>query len=71
VGTDHLRIIAAGEDGRSFKGIAFRAADTEMAQTLIHRSHGRRFHLAGRVKIDDWGPRPQAELHLEDAAFAD
>jgi single-stranded-DNA-specific exonuclease len=71
VGKDHLRIIAAGEDGRSFKGIAFRAADTELAQTLIHRSHGRRFHLAGRVKIDDWGPRPQAELHLEDAAFAD
>ncbi|MDA9918437.1 single-stranded-DNA-specific exonuclease RecJ [Erythrobacter sp.] len=71
VGKDHLRIIAAGEDGRSFKCIAFRAAETEMAQTLIHRSKGRRFHLAGRVKIDDWGPRPAAELHLEDAAFAD
>ncbi|MCK0128514.1 single-stranded-DNA-specific exonuclease RecJ [Erythrobacter sp. F6033] len=71
VGKDHLRIIASGEDGRSFKGIAFRAAETEMAQTLLHRSKGRRFHLAGRVKIDDWGPRPAAELHLEDAAFAD
>ncbi|TRD09967.1 single-stranded-DNA-specific exonuclease RecJ [Erythrobacter insulae] len=71
VGKDHLRIIAAGEDGRSFKGIAFRAAETEMAQTLLHRSKGRRFNLAGRVKIDDWGPRPAAELHLEDAAFAD
>ncbi|MBV7267208.1 single-stranded-DNA-specific exonuclease RecJ [Erythrobacter ani] len=71
VGTDHLRIIASGDDGRSFKGIAFRAAETEMAQTLLHRSKGRRFHLAGRVKIDDWGPRPAAELHLEDAAFAD
>ena len=68
---DHLRIIAAGDDGRSFKGIAFRAAETEMAQTLLHRSKGRRFHLAGRVKIDDWGPRPAAELHLEDAAFAE
>ncbi len=71
VGKDHLRVIAAGEDGRSLKGIAFRAAETEMAQTLIHRSAGRRFHLAGRAKIDDWGTRPQAELHLEDAAFAD
>ena len=71
VGKDHLRIIAAGDDGRSFKGIAFRAGETEMAQTLLHRSKGRRFHLAGRVKIDDWGPRPAAELHLEDAAFAE
>ena len=71
VGKDHLRIIASGNDGRSFKAIAFRAAETEMAQTLLHRSKGRKFHLAGRVKIDDWGPRPAAELHLEDAAFAE
>ena len=71
VGKDHLRLIASGADQRSFKAIAFRAAETEMAQTLLHRSQGRKFHLAGRVKIDDWGPRPAAELHLEDAAFAD
>ena len=71
VGKDHLRVIAGGRDGRSFKSIAFRAAETEMAQTILHRSAGRTFHFAGRVKIDDWGPRPAAELHLEDAAFAD
>ena len=71
VGKDHLRVIAAGDDGRSFKAIAFRAAETEMAQTLLHRSQGRKFYFAGRAKIDDWGPRRQAELHLEDAAFAD
>jgi single-stranded-DNA-specific exonuclease len=71
VGQNHLRVIAGGNDGRSFKAIAFRAADSELGQTLLHRSQGRRFHLAGRVKIDDWGSRPAAELHLEDAAFAD
>jgi single-stranded-DNA-specific exonuclease len=71
VGKDHLRLIASGQDGRSFKAIAFRAAETEMAQTLLHRHQGRRFHLAGRVRLDDWGPRPAAELQLEDAAFAD
>jgi len=71
VGKDHLRLIVSGNDGKSFKAIAFRAAETEMAQTLLHRSEGRRFHLAGRVKLDDWGNRPAAELHLEDAAFAD
>jgi single-stranded-DNA-specific exonuclease len=71
VGKDHLRVIASGQDGKSFKAIAFRAAETEMAQTLLHRSTARLFHLAGRVKIDDWGSRPAAELHLEDAAFAD
>lgn len=70
VGTDHVRIIAAGDDGRSFKGIAFRAAESELGQALLHGAQGRRLWLAGRVKIDDWGSRPTAELHLEDAAWA-
>lgn len=71
VGTGHVRIIASGEDGRSFKGIAFRAAESALGQTLLHGARGRRLWLAGRAKIDDWGSRPQAELHLEDAAWAD
>lgn len=71
VGTDHVRLIASGDDGKSFKGIAFRSAESDMGQALLHASRGRRLWLAGRVKIDDWGSRPQAELHLEDAAFAD
>ena len=71
VGTGHVRLIAAGEDGRSFKGIAFRAADSVLGQTLLNASRGRRLWLAGRVKLDDWGAAPAAELHLEDAAFAD
>lgn len=71
VGTDHLRLIAAGQDGRSLKAIAFRAADSAMGQSILHGAKGRRLWLAGRAKIDDWGARPAAELHLEDAAWAD
>lgn len=70
VGTDHLRLIVAGEDGARFKAIAFRAADTELGQTLLN-ARGRKLWLAGRAKRDDWGSRPAAELHLEDAAWAD
>ncbi len=70
VGTDHLRLIAGGRDGRSFKAIAFRAADTLLGQTLLHGAKGKQLWLAGRVKLDDWGSRPAAELHLEDAAWA-
>lgn len=71
VGNDHLRLIAAGQDGARFKAIAFRAASTPMGQSLLHGAKGRRLWLAGRAKIDDWGSRPSAELHLEDAAWAD
>jgi single-stranded-DNA-specific exonuclease len=71
VGTDHVRLIAAGQDGKNFKAIAFRAANSDMGQALLHGSRGRSLWLAGRAKIDDWASRPQAELHLEDAAWAD
>jgi single-stranded-DNA-specific exonuclease len=68
VGTDHVRVIVAGEDGRSLKAVAFRHAETELGQTLLHSDPGRRFWLAGRAKIDDWGARPAVELHIEDMA---
>jgi single-stranded-DNA-specific exonuclease len=71
VGSDHVRLIASGQDGASFKAIAFRAAETALGQALLHGAAGRRLWLAGRARIDDWGSRPQAELHLEDAAWAD
>ncbi len=71
VGSDHVRIIASGDDGARFKAIAFRAAESEMGQALLHGTQGRRLWLAGRAKIDDWASRPQAELHVEDAAWAD
>jgi single-stranded-DNA-specific exonuclease len=71
VGNDHLRLIAGGQDGRSFKAIAFRAAQSEMGQALLHGAQGRKLWLAGRARIDDWGSRPAAELHLDDAAWAD
>ena len=71
VGTNHLRMIVGGIDGGSFKAIAFRTVETEMGQALLHGSKGRRFWLAGRPKLDDWGSRPAAELHVEDAAWAD
>ncbi|MCJ2187366.1 single-stranded-DNA-specific exonuclease RecJ [Novosphingobium beihaiensis] len=71
VGADHVRLIVGGQDGSRFKAMAFRSAETEMGQTLLHAAQGRRLWLAGRAKIDDWGSRPAAELHLDDAAFAD
>ncbi len=71
VGTDHVRLIVRGDDGASFKAIAFRAASSDMGQTLLHATHHRKLWLAGRARIDDWSSRPAAELHVDDAAFAD
>ena len=68
VGNGHVRVIAAGADGARVKAIAFRSADTEWGQALLSARGDVQFWLAGRVKIDDWGPTPAAEMHIEDAA---
>ena len=71
VGNGHVRAIVSGDDGKGFKGVAFRAADDALGQALLGAPPHRRLWLAGRIKRDDWGNRPAAELHIEDAAWAD
>jgi single-stranded-DNA-specific exonuclease len=70
VGNGHVRGIACGEDGKSFKWIAFRSADTELGQALLASPPDKRWWLAGTVKRDEWNGGNAAEMHLEDAAVA-
>ena len=71
VGKDHVRAIMAGDDGRSLKCVAFRQGETELGQAILNAPKDRRLWVAGRAKIDDWGSRPAAELHIDDAAWVD
>jgi single-stranded-DNA-specific exonuclease len=70
VGNGHVRGIASGADGASFKWIAFRAADTLLGAALLAMPGDRRLWLAGTVHRDSWNGGSAAELHLEDAALA-
>ncbi|MGL5838698.1 MAG: single-stranded-DNA-specific exonuclease RecJ [Sphingorhabdus sp.] len=70
VGKDHVRAIMAGDDGASFKAMAFRQGESVLGQRLLHGDRGQKYWLAGRAKIDDWGSTPKAELHIDDIAFA-
>jgi single-stranded-DNA-specific exonuclease len=71
VGSGHLRLIVAGDDGRRIKAIAFRMADSALGEAMLAAPPGRRLWIAGRVKRDEWGDRIGAEMHLDDAAWAD
>jgi single-stranded-DNA-specific exonuclease len=71
VGNGHVRAIVAGDCGRSLKAVAFRHAETALGQALLGAAGHRRLWLAGRARLDDWGARPAAELHVDDAAWAD
>jgi single-stranded-DNA-specific exonuclease len=71
VGNGHVRVIASGDDGRSLKAVAFRQAETALGAALLGAPPHRRLWLAGRARIDDWGSRKAAELHIDDAAWAE
>ncbi|MEO6361563.1 MAG: single-stranded-DNA-specific exonuclease RecJ [Sphingomicrobium sp.] len=70
VGDGHVRGIACGDDGKSFKWIAFRSAATELGQALLASPPDKSWWLAGTVRRDEWNGGNAAEMHLEDAALA-
>lgn len=70
VGKDHVRAIVSGDDGASFKAMAFRQGESALGQQLLHGERGQKYWLAGRARLDDWGSTPKAELHVDDVALA-
>ena len=70
VGDGHVRGIACGDDGKSFKFIAFRTAATPLGEALLQSAPDTRWWLAGTIKRDEWNGGNAAEMHLEDAALA-
>ncbi|HVM22994.1 MAG TPA: single-stranded-DNA-specific exonuclease RecJ [Sphingomicrobium sp.] len=70
VGENHVRGLGCGDDGKSFKWIAFRSAATPLGQALLASPSDARWWLAGTIKRDEWNGGNAAEMHLEDAALA-
>jgi len=70
VGDGHVRGLGCGDDGKTFKWIAFRSAATELGQALLGSRPETRWWLAGTIKRDEWNGGNAAEMHLEDAALA-
>ena len=70
VGDGHVRGLGCGDDGKSFKWIAFRSASTPLGQALLASTADARWWLAGTIKRDEWNGGNAAEMHLEDAALA-
>ena len=68
VGENHLALTLSDRLGGRLEAIAFRAFDSELGPALGGLG-SRPVHLAGRLERDDWGGRPKAKLHVEDAAL--
>ena len=70
VGDGHVRGLGCGDDGKTFKWIAFRSASSPLGQALLSSPSDARWWLAGTIKRDEWNGGNAAEMHLEDAALA-
>lgn len=73
VGANHLRLNVKDADGASgtLKAMAFRALETDMGKSLREvAGTGRKVHLFGQVKINEWQGRESVEFHVNDAMFA-
>ncbi|WP_149757752.1 single-stranded-DNA-specific exonuclease RecJ [Roseivivax sediminis] len=69
VGESHLKLTFGDGLGASLGGIAFGALDGPMGPALLNHG-GARFHLAGRIEINEWQGRRSVQLRLDDAAPA-
>ncbi|RYH08400.1 single-stranded-DNA-specific exonuclease RecJ [Tropicimonas sp. IMCC6043] len=69
VGETHLKLSVGDSTGPALDAICFSAFDTPLGPALEQHG-GARFHLAGRLEINEWNGRRSAQLRLEDAARA-
>ncbi len=69
VGNGHCQLRLAGREGPHLAAIAFRAAESGLAELFQAAAASRTpLHLAGRLEIDDWGGRRKPKLRVADAA---
>jgi len=69
VGAGHLKLRVGNGTGPQIDAIAFGAFETALGPAL--EAHGgARFHLAGRLGVNNWGGRSTVQILLEDAARA-
>lgn len=67
VGSGHLKITFGDGLDTRLDAISFGAFDGPLGPALEQHG-GARFHLAGRLDINEWGGRRSVQLRLEDAA---
>ena len=69
VGESHLKLSFSDGMGAKIDAISFGAFDGPLGPALLNHG-GARFHLAGRLEINQWQGRRSVQLRLEDAARA-
>jgi single-stranded-DNA-specific exonuclease len=69
VGESHVRCRLVGADGAGLKAIAFKALDSALGEKML-AGGGRAFHVAGKLRADNWAGRDAVQFLIDDAAEA-
>lgn len=69
IGESHLRLSFGDGLGAKLDAVAFGAFDGPLGPALLEGGH-QRFHLAGRLELNQWNGKTKVQLRLEDAARA-
>ena len=69
IGDSHLKLTVSDGPGPGLDAIAFGAFDGPLGPALENAGH-RRFHLAGKLELNQWNGRTKVQLRLDDAAPA-
>ncbi|MEO6395474.1 MAG: single-stranded-DNA-specific exonuclease RecJ [Devosia sp.] len=64
----HVKFWLTADDGARLKAIAFRAAATELGQTLLGGGNDTPLHIAGTLGLDHYQGRAEVQLRVIDAA---
>ncbi|MFK5977936.1 MAG: single-stranded-DNA-specific exonuclease RecJ [Rhizobiaceae bacterium] len=67
VGKDHVSVTLTSGDGAKLRGIAFRAADSEIGKALLNL-RGHPIHVAGTLTADFWQGTRRVQLRIIDVA---
>jgi single-stranded-DNA-specific exonuclease len=67
VGQGHLKISASDGLGARLDAICFGAMDGAMGPALLNHG-GARFHMAGKLDVNEWGGRRSVQLRVDDVS---
>ncbi|MDP7142275.1 MAG: single-stranded-DNA-specific exonuclease RecJ [Alphaproteobacteria bacterium] len=71
VGENHIKAIMTDwEGGSGIKTIAFGAKGTAMGDEMLDQGYNKIFDVVGKVKINSWNGRENAEIQIIDAILA-
>jgi single-stranded-DNA-specific exonuclease len=71
VGGQHVRCVLASPDGARLRGIAFRGMDGALGPALLRAAAtALPWHVAGRLRAEEWRGERRVQFVIEDAAAA-